>query len=227
MYNNNPPAWRSLSSYGPPAPTATPATPTAAPAAVAPRRMSNPVVLSAYHLPGRELPELPRDTTGGPYTTTAARANSLPNNAPSAMTHAPPPTPVPAAYPLVHGEAENRVIYPAPPPPPPPPPPPQQAQIANGSVPPPSAPAVYPQAMPPQSFPYDPVYYTDNPYAVRQRKASRAQQACDQCRSRKAKCDEGRPTCSHCRDNGLICVYKDGPPQKYVCSRMSKFCRDI
>ncbi|KAF7139663.1 hypothetical protein CNMCM5793_007262 [Aspergillus hiratsukae] len=38
--------------------------------------------------------------------------------------------------------------------------------------------------------------------------------ACDQCRTRKAKCDEGRPACSHCKENNLICVYKEVPPNK-------------
>lgn len=40
--------------------------------------------------------------------------------------------------------------------------------------------------------------------------------ACDQCRARKAKCDEGRPMCSHCKENNLFCVYKEVPPHKYV-----------
>ncbi|KAK2782719.1 hypothetical protein FQN52_000749 [Onygenales sp. PD_12] len=51
--------------------------------------------------------------------------------------------------------------------------------------------------------------------ANRQRRTTRAQQACDQCRSRKAKCDEGRPSCSHCKDNNVQCVYKDVPPAKH------------
>lgn len=42
----------------------------------------------------------------------------------------------------------------------------------------------------------------------------RATQACDSCRQRKAKCDEGRPECQHCKDNGLKCFYRDIPPQK-------------
>lgn len=41
-------------------------------------------------------------------------------------------------------------------------------------------------------------------------------QACDQCRTRKAKCDEGRPSCSHCKENNLPCVYKEVPPHKCV-----------
>jgi Fungal Zn(2)-Cys(6) binuclear cluster domain len=45
------------------------------------------------------------------------------------------------------------------------------------------------------------------------RKPVRAQQACDTCRTKKAKCDEQRP-CSHCKDNGLHCSYRDVPALK-------------
>ncbi|KAJ5151048.1 uncharacterized protein N7482_010300 [Penicillium canariense] len=62
--------------------------------------------------------------------------------------------------------------------------------------------------------PYDQGYYQNPAFGARQRKAARAQQACDQCRSRKAKCDEGRPACSHCKENNLMCVYKEVPPHK-------------
>ncbi|KAK2750723.1 hypothetical protein FQN57_002796 [Myotisia sp. PD_48] len=47
------------------------------------------------------------------------------------------------------------------------------------------------------------------------RRTTRAQQACDQCRARKARCDEGRPSCGHCKDNNVTCVYKDVPPHKH------------
>jgi Fungal Zn(2)-Cys(6) binuclear cluster domain len=62
-------------------------------------------------------------------------------------------------------------------------------------------------------------YYTgphwNNPAVSRDRpkKPVRAQQACDSCRTRKAKCDEARP-CSHCKDNSLSCTYRDVPPHK-------------
>ena len=46
------------------------------------------------------------------------------------------------------------------------------------------------------------------------RKLPRAAQACDPCRHRKAKCDEGRPDCHHCRTNNLKCFYKEVPPSK-------------
>ena len=57
-------------------------------------------------------------------------------------------------------------------------------------------------------YPYD-AY--NNP---QRRKPVRAAQACDSCRQRKAKCDEGRPMCTHCKDNGLECKYREIPPQK-------------
>lgn len=41
----------------------------------------------------------------------------------------------------------------------------------------------------------------------------RAQQACDQCRQRKQKCDEGNP-CSFCREQNIACHYRDTPPVK-------------
>jgi len=39
-------------------------------------------------------------------------------------------------------------------------------------------------------------------------------QACDTCRSRKAKCDEGKPMCGYCRDNNQHCRYKEVAPPK-------------
>ncbi|KAI9817330.1 MAG: hypothetical protein M1826_001645, partial [Phylliscum demangeonii] len=46
------------------------------------------------------------------------------------------------------------------------------------------------------------------------RKAIRAAQACDACRQRKAKCDEGRPSCGFCREALMPCVYREVPPPK-------------
>src|SRR6266536_2041842 len=43
------------------------------------------------------------------------------------------------------------------------------------------------------------------------KKATRAAQACDSCRTLKAKCDEGRPSCSSCREKGIECRYRDPP----------------
>ncbi|EME42038.1 hypothetical protein DOTSEDRAFT_72963 [Dothistroma septosporum NZE10] len=45
------------------------------------------------------------------------------------------------------------------------------------------------------------------------RKQMRATQACEQCRQRKQKCDEGTP-CSFCKENNLSCQYRDTPPAK-------------
>lgn len=39
-------------------------------------------------------------------------------------------------------------------------------------------------------------------------------QACEECRVRKQKCDEGSP-CSFCNANSLSCHYRDTPPTKY------------
>lgn len=48
------------------------------------------------------------------------------------------------------------------------------------------------------------------------KKAQRASQACDCCRMAKAKCDEGRPSCGSCKENGKECRYRDPPPKQYV-----------
>ncbi|KAL5324528.1 hypothetical protein ACEPPN_009074 [Leptodophora sp. 'Broadleaf-Isolate-01'] len=97
----------------------------------------------------------------------------------------------------------------------------------------------YPQ--PPLSNPYPPVQspmsatepYGNNPYGglptprdyqtvtypsagrpdIR-KKAQRAAQACDSCRTLKAKCDEGRPACSTCKEKGTDCRYRDPPPKQ-------------
>ncbi|KAF2195515.1 hypothetical protein K469DRAFT_681823 [Zopfia rhizophila CBS 207.26] len=45
------------------------------------------------------------------------------------------------------------------------------------------------------------------------RKQVRATQACNNCRSRKQKCDEQRP-CQFCKENNYECQYKDVPPPK-------------
>ncbi|KAK5115511.1 hypothetical protein LTR62_001170 [Meristemomyces frigidus] len=45
------------------------------------------------------------------------------------------------------------------------------------------------------------------------KKQMRATQACEQCRQRKQKCDEGNP-CSFCKENTLSCQYRDTPPAK-------------
>lgn len=51
-------------------------------------------------------------------------------------------------------------------------------------------------------------------YPPFKRKAIRAAQACDACRARKAKCDEGRPSCGFCTETAIPCVYREVPPPK-------------
>ncbi|PVH71396.1 hypothetical protein DL98DRAFT_615474 [Cadophora sp. DSE1049] len=46
------------------------------------------------------------------------------------------------------------------------------------------------------------------------KKAQRAAQACDSCRTLKAKCDEGRPACSTCKEKSTECRYRDPPPKQ-------------
>ncbi|GFF97153.1 hypothetical protein IFM47457_11250 [Aspergillus lentulus] len=48
------------------------------------------------------------------------------------------------------------------------------------------------------------ILYTPAPYA------------CDKCRARKVKYDEGRPACSNCKENNLICLYKEFPPYNWL-----------
>jgi Fungal Zn(2)-Cys(6) binuclear cluster domain len=74
----------------------------------------------------------------------------------------------------------------------------------------------HPQAAGPDTSeicqPYYQSQFQDNPFFNR-KKPVRAQQACDNCRTRKAKCDEARP-CGHCKDNQLTCTYREIPPHK-------------
>jgi Fungal Zn(2)-Cys(6) binuclear cluster domain len=82
----------------------------------------------------------------------------------------------------------------------------------------PHGPYSHPQSAGPGPGPspiYEPYYqhpHWSNP-GLNRKKPVRAQQACDSCRTRKAKCDELRP-CSHCKDNNLNCTYRDVPPHK-------------
>ncbi|CEL01496.1 hypothetical protein ASPCAL01078 [Aspergillus calidoustus] len=183
-----------------------------------PRRTSNgppQPPLGSHNYPPMHSRELPQISPDGPY----ARPASLPTPA-----HAPvePPQP-PANYHPMNGVPHESPPLSAPPdftrarmsfPP-------QEAPLhTNGEPPMPSnslPPAQYPTAVPPPSHtpgPYDSSYYQSQSFNMRHRKATRAQQACDQCRSRKAKCDEGRPSCSHCKENNLTCIYKEVPPHK-------------
>jgi hypothetical protein len=46
-----------------------------------------------------------------------------------------------------------------------------------------------------------------------QRMQMRATRACEQCRQRKRRCDEGNP-CSFCKEGNFICQYRETPPAK-------------
>ncbi|KAI2787830.1 hypothetical protein POX_f08208 [Penicillium oxalicum] len=184
------------------------------------RRPSNgqtPIPSQGYpHAPlNRELPQLPPD---GPY-----RPNGLPGTGhPHAHPpHSQDPTPPPhVGYrPPMNGGPHESPPHSAPP---------EyrsrmsfQSEASGASEATPTSgppPASYMPPGPPVAsgtpIPYDAGYYSNPAYGARQRKATRAQQACDQCRARKAKCDEGRPACSHCKENNLVCVYKEVPPHK-------------
>ncbi|KAF9886132.1 hypothetical protein FE257_011957, partial [Aspergillus nanangensis] len=159
-------------------------------------------------LANRELPQLPEN----PYV----RQGSLPGPAHTPSESHPPHPNFP---PPMNGTPHEPTPHSAPPdfrarlafPP--------QESHSNGDPPHTMAPGQYAATPVPHTShtpaPYEPGYYSNAAYGMRQqRKAARAQQACDQCRARKAKCDEGRPACSHCKENNLICVYKEVPPHK-------------
>ncbi|ETN40142.1 uncharacterized protein HMPREF1541_04418 [Cyphellophora europaea CBS 101466] len=106
-------------------------------------------------------------------------------------THPPPPLHVQTGHEMMGGQPGA--------------PPPPHSHHGYGHAPPHSAPP------PPTPGGYYPQYYDS---AQQRRKPVRAAQACDSCRQRKAKCDEGRPECQHCKDNNLKCTYREMPPQK-------------
>ncbi|GAB7360772.1 hypothetical protein MBLNU230_g0760t1 [Neophaeotheca triangularis] len=73
---------------------------------------------------------------------------------------------------------------------------------------------------PPQQPPPSQMYSQQNygppnasMFTVHKKKQMRATQACEQCRQRKQKCDEGSP-CSFCKENSLNCTYRETPPAK-------------
>ncbi|KAH7140932.1 hypothetical protein EDB81DRAFT_67864 [Dactylonectria macrodidyma] len=67
--------------------------------------------------------------------------------------------------------------------------------------------APHPAPLPFTGFEYSAAYYREK------RKASRASQACTNCRQLKAKCDEQKP-CQGCKDKMLECQYRDPPLSK-------------
>ncbi|KAL2811215.1 hypothetical protein BJX63DRAFT_399915 [Aspergillus granulosus] len=182
-----------------------------------PRRTSNgpQPPLGSHTFPPMQSRELPQ-ITEGPY----GRPASLP-----APAHAPiePPPPHAGFHPM-NGVAQEspplsapaeftRARLSFPPPDAPPPHPNGEPPLPPHSLP----PAQYATTVPPPSHtpaPFESSYFQNQSFNMRHRKATRAQQACDQCRSRKAKCDEGRPSCSHCKENNLTCIYKEVPPHK-------------
>jgi hypothetical protein len=76
---------------------------------------------------------------------------------------------------------------------------------------------------PPQARgPYQSTPYSSSSFAAAanaalgKKKVQRATQACNNCRTHKAKCDEGRPHCGSCKDKGNSCGYPDPPPKQYA-----------
>ncbi|KAI9812570.1 MAG: hypothetical protein M1827_004559 [Pycnora praestabilis] len=107
----------------------------------------------------------------------------------------------------------------------PPPPPPSYAQEPNVSIThgmptagqhdglPPNYTAPHNVIIPfPGSGPLGPSIPFSGTYPPK-KKSIRASQACDACRGRKAKCDEGRP-CSYCLEQSLECNYREIPPPR-------------
>ncbi|KAL2835608.1 hypothetical protein BJY01DRAFT_69314 [Aspergillus pseudoustus] len=184
-----------------------------------PRRTSNAPQppLGSHNYPPMQSRELPQISPDGPY----GRPASLP---------APPPhTPIEPPQTHANFHPMNGVPHESPPLSAPPeftrarmsfPPQDAPAHTNGEPVMPPHSlpPAQYPTTVPPPPShtpaPFESSYYQNQSFNMRHRKATRAQQACDQCRSRKAKCDEGRPSCSHCKENNLTCIYKEVPPHK-------------
>ena len=74
--------------------------------------------------------------------------------------------------------------------------------------------AYAPPGLPPSRDPFPGVSYPTAVANTQKRKAQRAAQACDSCRTLKAKCDEGRPYCTSCKEKGIPCTYRDPPPKQ-------------
>ncbi|KAM0333296.1 hypothetical protein ACHAQA_001957 [Verticillium albo-atrum] len=159
-------------------------------------------------------PRRPHSTGGAPDSHPAAHSphpsshppQPLPNHAPPGPPHPPPPQ----QQQQYQDDSRRHMSYDTPPTPvayrnsyPPPPPPPPIAQ---------QSPYEQPAYHPPPSG-SDSVYGSHVSYAATQkRKATRASQACDNCRQLKAKCDETRP-CKTCREKNVECKYRDPIPK--------------
>ncbi|KAK3643851.1 hypothetical protein LTR56_009946 [Elasticomyces elasticus] len=165
------------------------------------------------------------DSTVQRTPTTPAPSGQYPHiPGPEGVQHQPQPPPPPQH----HMEYSSHPVYPPPngvqhglpPPPGPPGPPPQQPhheQYASYAQ--PSMENHHGQYAPQQqqSPMYPPQTYgpamTNSQMQMQRKKQMRATQACEQCRQRKQKCDEGNP-CSFCKEQDLGCVYRDTPPVK-------------
>ncbi|KAI7238163.1 hypothetical protein KC365_g4506, partial [Hortaea werneckii] len=146
------------------------------------------------------------------------------------------PTPFPpgssheGAPPAPHHPMEHQPHHGYPPPPPngmahglPPPGPPPSHPEHHQQYGPPVVENHTPYGPPPpqpQQHMYQQPGYQSGPISAGQfqalgqrKKQMRATQACEQCRQRKQKCDEGSP-CSFCKENNLSCQYRDTPPAK-------------
>jgi hypothetical protein len=93
---------------------------------------------------------------------------------------------------------------------------PHSPMPGNEAYGPPGYPTQGPPPVAPAEFKPREEYVSYPAHQNQKRKAQRAAQACDSCRTLKAKCDEGRPLCSTCKDKGFPCVYRDPPPKPYV-----------
>ncbi|OQV07394.1 Fungal Zn2-Cys6 binuclear cluster domain-containing protein [Cladophialophora immunda] len=173
--------------------------------------------------PGREPPGYPPDPAYG-------RPGSVsgPTRSPADVQQPPPPPQQPPSYHPVSSNPHEATYYP-------PPADYRPRHAYPGSEPqlngthhqplhvvtghemmpgqPPGPPAYGPPSAGPMPTP-GPYAYQYPYHSEHRRKPVRAAQACDSCRQRKAKCDEGRPECQHCKDNGLKCSYREIPPQK-------------
>ncbi|MCJ1257914.1 hypothetical protein MMC24_005742 [Lignoscripta atroalba] len=65
-----------------------------------------------------------------------------------------------------------------------------------------------------QKRPRDNASKTDGVGILPSRKRQRVSQACDQCRSRKDRCDGGQPVCSTCSPLGRTCSYEPNPKKR-------------
>ncbi|KAM0285648.1 hypothetical protein ACHAQH_001354 [Verticillium albo-atrum] len=160
-------------------------------------------------------PRRPHSTGGAPDSHSAAPAPHPSAHQPPLSNHSTPGPPHPShppppqQQPQYQDDSRRHMSYDAPPTPvayrnsypPPQPPIPQQSPYEQPSYhpPPPSGPET--------------VYGSHVSYAATQkRKATRASQACDNCRQLKAKCDETRP-CKTCREKNVECKYRDPIPK--------------